>query len=131
MNNPQQNALAADGWEQIWLPYPPSVNTAFRNVSGGGRRKTYGYGRWRRLACQEIMVQRPAKFRGAYEIEIITKRPDNKKRDIDNLIKPVSDALVVAGVVVDDSDCVKVMAQWVTESTKGGVIVRIRKWEAA
>jgi len=111
---------------EIWLPYPPSVNAAFRNVSGGGRKRTDGYRKWRKHAAEEIMVQRPAKFKGHYILRIKARRPDNRKRDIDNLIKPISDALVAAGVVKDDDLCVCVTAYWSERSTKNGVIIRLR-----
>ena len=120
-------APALEGWPvALWLPYPPSVNKAFRNVSGGGRRKTYGYAQWRTLAAGEILVQRPQKLKGFFELMIAAARADNRKRDIDNLIKPIADALVAAGVVVDDSQMMEVRARWTSEHTKGGVFVWAR-----
>lgn len=118
-------------WSRLWLPYPPSVNKAFRNLPGGGRAKSANYSKWRNLAGQEIMAQRPSKLHGDYELRIHAKKPDNRKRDIDNLIKPINDALVVAGVVVDDSDCMSVSASWVTDSTQKGVYVYYRAYGEA
>jgi len=112
-------------WSVLQLPYPPSVNKAFRNLSGGGRARTGGYSKWRRAAGLEIMAQRPPRLKCAYELHIIAGKPDNRRRDIDNLIKPISDALVNSGVVIDDSDCVRVTAEW-TKKTGRNVTVRIR-----
>jgi crossover junction endodeoxyribonuclease RusA len=42
-------------------------------------------------------------------------RPDKRKRDIDNLLKPVLDALQMSGVIQDDHYAQSVFAQWVPE----------------
>lgn len=101
------------------LPYPPSVNTAFRNKAGGGRVRTKGYNAWRREAQAEILRQRPPKVRGCYRLTIEATRPDNRKRDIDNLIKPVSDILVLGGIIEDDSLCLEVTARWLSGARRG------------
>lgn len=40
---------------------------------------------------------------GVYSVMIRVRPPDNRKRDIDNLIKPLLDSLVEYGVLPDDS----------------------------
>lgn len=96
----------------IILPYPPSVNKAFRNLAGGGRARSKNYNAWRKEAQLEIVRQRPGKLQGPYKLTIEAGKPDNRKRDLDNLIKPCSDILVLAGIIRDDSDCVEVVARW-------------------
>ena len=108
----------------INLPYPPSVNTAFRNLPGGGRARSKGYRAWREEALWKLKDQRPDKMNGTYEMVISACKPDNRKRDIDNLIKPVSDLLVIAGIIKDDSDCNMVCAYW-RENGKNGVTVTL------
>ncbi|MEM8937126.1 MAG: RusA family crossover junction endodeoxyribonuclease [Pseudomonadota bacterium] len=108
---------------ELRLPYPPSVNKAFRNKPGGGRARSKGYNAWRKEACAEISLQKPGKISGPYALHIQAKKPDNRKRDIDNLIKPCSDILVLAGVVRDDADCMKVSAEWVERPR--GVVAKL------
>ena len=114
--------------KELWLPYPPSVNHAFRNLPGGGRAKASHYRAWRKEAALELMAQRPPKYKGQYTLEISARRPDNRMRDIDNLIKPISDALVAAGIVRDDSDCVRVTAEWSDKAQRVGCMIRVEPW---
>jgi crossover junction endodeoxyribonuclease RusA len=58
---------------------------------------------------------------GRLAIEAV--RPDKRRRDIDNLIKPVSDLLCSIGVIEDDSYCEKVSAEWITGGE--GILTRI------
>lgn len=96
---------------------PPSANNLHRHFERGGkiiRVKTSRYARWRKDAAWELAAQRPLKFDGPYRLEIAVQRDWGTKRarDIDNIIKPVSDALVAAGVIHDDSLAESVFAEW-------------------
>lgn len=108
------------------IPRPPSANNAFRNLPGGGRARTHGYTKWREEAGWEIRSQRPAKFSGPFEVEILCPRPDNRARDIDNLIKPILDCLVKAGVTPDDKHCQRVTAAWGPLAKNKPVTVTVR-----
>lgn len=91
----------------IDLPFPVSVNKMYRNASKG-RKKTDRYRVWLRAAMNEIITQRvqwrvprvPGKINVAIQIE----RKDNRKRDIDNLIKCCLDVMVEMNVIDDDSN---------------------------
>lgn len=48
----------------------------------------------------------------AFSVKILTDRPDRRKRDIDNFIKPVVDVLVKSGRVPDDHKMKSVLAEW-------------------
>ena len=76
------------------------------------------------LAGIEARKQGIARVDGPYHLLLQASRPDKRRRDIDNLIKPVSDLLVSIGVVRDDGDCELVSAQWV-ESDASGVTVKV------
>jgi Holliday junction resolvase RusA-like endonuclease len=86
-------------------------------------RKSSTYVTWLMLAAVEARKQTFGRVDGPYHLSIQAARPDHRRRDIDNLIKPLSDLLVQIGVVRDDSDCEMVSARWVT--TGEGVFVRI------
>lgn len=87
-------------------------------------RKSDRYFAWLKEAGLVALSQRPVgRFHGAYTLQIQAARPDKRRRDIDNLIKPISDLLQAVGIVRDDTDCEMVSARWVT--TGEGVFVRI------
>lgn len=92
---------------------PPSTNALFAN-SSRGRFKTPAYKAWISTAGWELREQRPKTVAGAYALEMRFGRK-NKRRDLDNTIKAVSDLLVEHRVVEDDSLCRKIVAEWVTE----------------
>lgn len=86
-------------------------------------RKSDSYARWLHCAGWELLQQHPKKIKGPYKLSIMAVRPDKRTRDIDNLIKPVSDLLQTHKVIRNDSDCEMISARWVT--TGQGVHVRI------
>ena len=93
----------------IDLPYPPTVNTYWRNV--GGRTLLSKAGRdYRRLAVDSCLAWKVvnktpgnAPCGGPLDVEIVAYPPDRRKRDLDNLPKGVLDALQHAGMIHDDS----------------------------
>lgn len=95
---------------RIELPYPPTTNNLFRNA-GKSRVKTLAYNSWIKLASTQIKDRHRANM-GAYSIPIALKRPDNRRRDIANCEKAISDLLVAHGVVRDDSLCQRLVMTW-------------------
>ena len=110
---------------ELQIPYPPSTNKLTRNVRGRGRVKTNAYEQWLRLAGWNVKYQKAPAIFGAYTLTISARKPDNRKRDIDNLIKPISDLLVSVGVVKDDQFCKRVTAEWLEDGDKENVTVVI------
>ena len=89
------------------LPFPPSLNGLFNNTRRG-RAKTKAYEKWINAAGMGLMIQRPHKHEGAVSISIVANPPDRRKRDLDNLLKPVLDLLVRHQVIKDDcTQCVR------------------------
>lgn len=107
----------------ISIPYPPSANRLWRNV-GGKTIKSEEYRLWLDAASWEIRAQRPRRVDGPYTLEIIADAPDRRGRDIDNLIKPISDVLKLAGVYADDKAARKVSAEWSDAAPAKGAQVR-------
>jgi crossover junction endodeoxyribonuclease RusA len=86
------------------LPYPPSINRYYRAI-GRGRVIISADGRDYRDAAM-IAVRRYGDGKpltGRLFVRIELYPPDNRKRDIDNVQKPLLDALTHARVWVDDS----------------------------
>lgn len=113
---------------EITLPYPPSVNHYLsRNQRGGVRVKPEVKSFYWQvfLACQG-----KAKFGGRVAIEVDVWFPDNRKRDLGNLDKCLLDALVNAGVIMDDAWQMLPDVHWRAKGIiKGGqVVVKIKEY---
>ena len=52
------------------------------------------------------------KIAGKYKMRIIVERPDRRKRDLDNVIKALSDVLVSAKIIADDHYCIEFSMAW-------------------
>lgn len=113
------------------IPYPPSANRLWRAVNGR-QIKSAHYRAWTLEAATVIRSQLPGRHTidGPYHLMIKATRPDNRRRDLGNLEKPLSDALVTAGVIADDSNCQILHLFWADGTVKGGAVEVIVK-EAA
>lgn len=98
----------------LTLPYPPATNNLFFNRKGGGRAKSARYTSWRTEALWEAKRQHAGRVDGPYALTIIACRPDNRRRDLDGIAKPISDALTAAGIIEDDHLCQKLTMAWGT-----------------
>lgn len=111
---------------------PPSTNGLRKSFVRGGKVvsvKTDQYAAWREAALWEIAAQKPGKVEGPYSLAIAAQRHWRSKRarDIDNIIKPISDALVKAGVVEDDSLAEAVSARWDDDLCGKAVVIIIHE----
>jgi crossover junction endodeoxyribonuclease RusA len=107
------------------LPWPPTINTyyrVFRNriiISKAGRE-------YRKLVLLQRAKNPSPKILSKVAVEIEAFRPDNRKRDLDNLLKPSIDALTHAETWEDDSQIVDLRIYWAEQ--KGGVLkVKVRQ----
>ena len=105
----------------VELPFPPSVNTYWRIFQN--RMIISKSGREYRKAVQDcIMLQKANKHLGGnISIVIEAFRPDNRIRDLDNLLKASLDGLVHSGVIMDDSQIQDLRIFWAKD--KGGKLL--------
>jgi Holliday junction resolvase RusA-like endonuclease len=115
---------------------PPSANgmrNHFIDSDTGKVRSTKSrpYAKWKSSTAWEIAAARPGKIDGPYSLSLAVQRDWRSKRarDIDNIIKPVSDALVAAGVISDDSLAERVSAQWADDLSGPAVVVLVQPHE--
>jgi len=101
---------------------PPSTNHLFANIPGKGRVKTAAYRDWIEAAGYEILAQGRQKIRGKVSIAILASRPDRRKRDCSNLIKPLEDILTRMAVIEDDSFVERLSVQW-TDTGEGIIVI--------
>jgi crossover junction endodeoxyribonuclease RusA len=86
----------------IRLPWPPTVNHYYTVARGRKILSTRGR-KYGKQAALEIIAQGAPCFKDS-EVSVVIRAypPDKRKRDIDNIIKPILD--VLSGPVFDD-DC--------------------------
>ena len=104
----------------LTLPWPPSVNKYWRTFQG--RMIISAEGRsYRKAVADQVLIQRGAKhYTGKLCVVIEAFRPDNRRRDLDNLLKAVLDGCTHAGVWEDDSNIVDLRIYWA--ETIGGML---------
>lgn len=86
------------------LPYPPTVNTYWRKV--GNRTLISKKGRtYRRDLVISVAEQMPhlPRLNTRLEVSVTAYPPDNRRRDLDNVLKALLDGMQHAGVYQDDS----------------------------
>ena len=116
---------------ELTLPYPPSMNHYWR--AGRGRHYISKAGLAFRKAVQGVVWEqlkgRAPRLSERVNLHLTVYRPDERKRDLDNLFKCTLDALVHAGILLDDHLVAKLGAHWAPEKLAGGRL--ILKLEAA
>lgn len=95
---------------RLVLPWPPSVNAMWRTPHKGplaGRTMLSGEGRaYRKAANDAATLQRVLRhaLTGKLALSLIARPPDRRRRDLDNLLKGVLDALQHAAIIDDDGE---------------------------
>lgn len=110
---------------RITLPWPPSVNRYYRNVAG--KTLISAEGRAYRSAVVNLLAEsRTAPpMAGSVGVDIEAFMPDKRRRDLDNLLKGLLDALTHAGLWLDDSQVVDLRIR--KAPTIGGM-VKVEAW---
>ena len=100
---------------ELTLPWPPSVNHYWRSyrgmvvISEAGRK-------YRAAVAEQVFLQLRGKSTiGKLKVTIEAWRPDNRRRDLDNLLKAVLDSMGHAGLYIDDSLIVDLRIYWAAE----------------
>jgi Holliday junction resolvase RusA-like endonuclease len=111
---------------EIELPYPPSINHYWRRVgyrmiiSREGRR-------FRESVVAILAAMRLEPLTGPLDVEVDLYPPDRRKRDLDNSIKALLDALQHGGAYLDDSQIVRLVITKREPVVNGKTIVRIQE----
>lgn len=116
-----------DGW--ILLPFPPTINTYWRNLATGRTILSERGRKYKRAVADAILIQRPERFtlRQNVEAEIILYPPDKRRRDIDNYAKAILDALEGTGVLENDCIIKKISVSWALDSSGEGAKVCLKE----
>ena len=100
---------------ELTLPWPPTVNHYWdRNANGTMRISKKG------KAFREAVGWIAAKHKlgpaNRFKVDIAAYAPDNRRRDLDNVLKAILDALTHAGVWADDDQVDDLRIRWVRDA---------------
>jgi crossover junction endodeoxyribonuclease RusA len=124
-SNPPRPATAH---VEITLPYPPTVNTYYRNVRG--RTLISRAGRlYREAVCSRMAILGRPFIEGPLQVHAWVYPPDRRRRDLDNVLKAMLDGLQHAQLFEDDSQIAKLCIERRPVVLGGCVIVGVRTYE--
>jgi len=104
------------------LPYPPSVNRYYRHV--GFRTLISREGRaYRRLVCAILRRAGVRPLEGTLAVGLDLYPPDGRRRDCDNVLKALLDAMQYGGMYGDDSQIKKLLVVMRDRVVPGGKVV--------
>jgi len=106
------------------LPWPPTVNNYY--TVWKGRKIISKKGKQFKADCSHWIHRLPDPMVGKLQLDISVCMPDKRRRDIDNLLKPIFDVLGQYGVYEDDSQIVDLRIRSV-EGEKGSVNLTIKE----
>lgn len=108
----------------LTLPYPPTLNTYWRNVRGKTLISRDGRA-YRRTVCDLALFHGVTLHEGRLDVAVVVHPPDKRRRDLDNLTKALLDALEHAGAYQDDSQIDRLLIERGERREGGCVVVRI------
>ncbi len=114
---------------KLWLPWPPSVNNYWIRTRRGGVMVSKNGRRFREELLADLLGKVPRTIVGPVRLSICVMPPDRRKRDLDNLLKPVLDGLTAAGVWQDDSQVDELFLRRGDVTPHGRVFVEVGEME--
>lgn len=116
------------GGAEFTLPWPPSVNAAYRSIVVGRASRVVlsREGRdYKQRAAWELAAQRVPGFGHLpVSVEFDVYPPDRRARDLDNVLKLAQDALQPA-VLTDDAQIVRLLVTRCKVRPGGLLVVRV------
>lgn len=109
---------------ELTLPFPPSVNALYDGGHKSHQRfKSKKYKEWLKEAAQALLGQKYTSFAPDLPLEVLYRLspPDNRRRDLANCEKALSDFLVSSKIISDDSMIHSLIMRW-DETISLGVV---------
>jgi Holliday junction resolvase RusA-like endonuclease len=106
----------------VELPEPPSLNNAYENTGGNGRRKSKKLVEFYAQATGLLSQLGQRLDADTYRAHILVTRT-NARADIDGKAKFILDVLGKCGITPDDRNCEKVTIEWRYRGEPGASIV--------
>jgi len=117
---------------KLTLPFPPSVNTYWRNTRKGVLISASGRC-FRSNAIANVYEQLgrcPKPITMNVAVIVTLYPPDKRLRDLDNYLKAAFDSLTHAGVWLDDKQIKSVFVEWRPITKKGKTEITITEYQA-
>tara|TARA_R110002020_G_C16295509_1_gene772759 strand:- start:1440 stop:1787 length:348 start_codon:yes stop_codon:yes gene_type:complete len=110
---------------EVTLPWPPTVNTYWRSVNGRNilSKKAREY---KKLAAKFLVAM---DLKGDLKVVIECNMPDKRRRDLDNLLKPLLDVMDECGVYEDDSQISDLRILKSSYGDKGTVTINVKEMD--
>jgi len=109
---------------ELELPYPPTINHYY-GMSGKFKYIKPKGKAFRREVASVCILKNVQPIEGPVEIKIAIYPPDRRKRDIDNVLKALLDALEKGGAYRNDSQITKLVIEKLEVQKGGTCLVRI------
>ena len=106
---------------EVTLPWPPTVNTYWRSVNGRNILSKKA----RQYKKDAAIFLRAADLKGDLKVVIECHMPDKRRRDLDNLLKPLLDVMGDCGVYEDDSQICDLRILKSTYADRGTVTINV------
>jgi crossover junction endodeoxyribonuclease RusA len=112
---------------ELYLPFPPTVNSYYQKSRAGGRFISNKGRMFRDQVIEAVNGQLPQVHVDCKMlVEIVLFPPDNRVRDVDNYNKALLDALSHSGIWTDDNMIDQLFVyRGETRQRNGSVYVRI------
>lgn len=126
---------------ELELPWPPSVNSykkvgrlittkngkLYQTRINTQETKEFYYYVWLKIRSLKATKRIEMPLGSTISMRVDAHPPDDKKRDIDNILKALFDSLVKGGLLQDDSQISRLFIERCSIIDKGQVIVRIEE----
>lgn len=126
---------------ELILPFPPSVNhykkigrtvvtkkgKSYQARINSPETKLFYYEVWLRIRSVKAVKRILEPIATLLSVTIYAYPPDKRKRDIDNLAKPVLDSLQKGGLIADDNQISRLVIERCAMIPQGQTIVRIEE----
>ena len=111
---------------ELCLPYPPTVNRAWRMVNG--RMLISREGRLYRRGVRAVLAAQGVRpLPGRLALVVNERPPDRRRRDLDNVQKGLLDAMEAGGAYEDDSQVHLLVTPREPVTAGGDVHVRLEQ----
>ena len=117
---------------KLTLPFPPSVNTYWRNTRKGVLISASGRS-FRSNAVAAVYMQlgrKPKPIEFDVVVTVVISPPDRRQRDLDNYLKALFDSMTHAGIWKDDSQVKRMAVEWGPVAKGGFAEITIGVYQA-